>query len=108
MMREIVTTTLGAQPDMHVVATVEAEDTLADAVVRTQADVVVVGLAPNASPTTYDDLLYQHPRLRVLMVTDDGRGALLSALRPQQVAIDDVSPAGLVEAIRASANAEAR
>lgn len=107
MMREIVETTVRSQSDMQVVATVEAGDTIADAVARSGADVAIVGVERGAEPHLCDDLLYRHPRLHLLAVTDDGRGALLCVLRPHHLPVGDVSPTGLIDAIRASVRAQA-
>jgi len=107
MMREIVETTVGSEPDMHVVAALEADDSLAEVVARARADVVILALDAGEELRAYDALLYRHPRLHLLAVTEDGRGAVISELRPHHALLADVSPAGLVDAIRASARAEA-
>jgi DNA-binding NarL/FixJ family response regulator len=108
MMREIVENIIGAESDMQVVGVAESDDALADAVARTRADVLILALDADGELRAYDALLFRHPRLHVLAVTEDGRGALISELRPHHVPLADVSPAGLVDAIRASARAEAR
>ena len=107
MMREIVQSTIASEADMTVVGVVESDDTLADAVERTDADVVILALASPDEIPAYDALLYRHPRLHLLAMVDDARGALLSELRPHRASVGDVSPAGLVDAIRASVRAEA-
>jgi DNA-binding NarL/FixJ family response regulator len=108
LMREIVEGAVRSQPDMQVVATVEADDTIADAVARASADVVILGLERGATIGAYDGLLYRHPRLHLVALTDDGRGALMCEMRPQRTAIADVSPSGIVDAIRASTRAGAK
>src|SRR5687768_1665623 len=104
MMRDIVEMAIRSQPDMLVVGVTGVEgagDTLGDAVHRAKPDVVILGLEAATGPRTCEALLYDNPHVRLLEVTDDGRGATLCELRPHRVPIGDVSPEGLVVAIRA-------
>lgn len=105
MLRDIIETAIRSQPDMIVVGVmgvVGAGDALSDAVQRDKPDVVILGIEADAGPHACEALLYDHPHVRLLEVTDDGRGATLCELRPHRVPIGDVSAEGLVGAIRAS------
>ena len=111
MLREIVESAVSPQPDMQIVgstpARVVAPGAAPPRMVDADADVVIVGLARAEEARAYDPVLFQRPHLRILAITGDGRGAFLYELRPQAVPIGDVSPQGLVDAIRASAAAKA-
>jgi len=105
MMRDIVEMAIRSQPDMVIVgllSVVAARDALTDAVRRGRPDVVIVGLEADTEPHACEALLYDHPRVRLLEVIDGGRAATLCELRPHRVPIDNVSPEGLVGAIRAA------
>ncbi len=109
LMRDIVESAIRAQPDMLVVGVlgvVGARDSLSDAVQRARPNVVILGRA-SAESRACEALLYEHPHVRLLEVIDDGRSATLCELRPHRVPIGDVSPEGLVGAIRAASSVEA-
>lgn len=111
MMRDIVERAVSTQPDMQIVgfapARVGAPSAAPSRLVDADADVVIVGVASAQEARAYDPVLFDRPHLRILAITGDGRGAFLYQLRPQAVPIGDVSPQGLVDAIRAGAAAEA-
>ena len=105
MLRDIVESAVSTQDDMQVVGADAARDELDAEVRRTQPDVVIVALPRDDGAGAYDALLYERPRLKLLAVTGDGRGAFLYELRPHSAPIPDVSPGGLVAAIRAATRA---
>ena len=103
MMHDIVETAIRSQPDMLVVGVMGAlatSDALGSAVQRVRPDVVILGPQSEGARPTCEALLYDHPHVRLLEVTDDGRGAKLCELRPYRVTIGDVSLEGLMGAIR--------
>lgn len=51
----------------------------------------------------YDDLLYRHRRIKVLEIFAKGRDGSLCEMRPRRVALGEMSPLRLLEAIRRSA-----
>jgi hypothetical protein len=53
-------------------------------------------------PRICRELMAANPRVKVLAVAGDGRRVFLHELRPQTVALGEVSPAGLIDAIRAA------
>jgi DNA-binding NarL/FixJ family response regulator len=97
MLRDIVEDTVRLQPDMELVNWRGGRD-FATAVKRGQAEVVIVGGRGQEGPAAHERLLLEDPRLKVLVVSEDGRAAHLLELR--QVPIAEVSPQGLVDAIR--------
>jgi DNA-binding NarL/FixJ family response regulator len=115
MMREIVESAVSTQADMQIIGAIEerlvergALTAAAEArVERADADVVILGLQRDDEARAYDRLLYVRPRLTLLAITGDGRGAFLYELRPHKVPIGDVSPEGLLGAIRTAARSDA-
>ncbi len=108
MLGEIVTDVVSAQPDMEVVGTLERRASLAEAAADLSADVVIVGLEAAELPVMCEELIISHPQIKVLAVAGDGRGAFLYELRPQTSPLGEVSPQGLVDAIRAATAAPLR
>lgn len=113
MLRDIIESAVSAQSDMTLVGEINGRDANVNAIstviasLATDApDVVIVDRADEGSMQALDGLLYDHPGLAVITVTRDGRGAHLRVLRPYDVDIGDVSPVGLVTAIRESRRPE--
>jgi len=106
MLREMLESAVGEAEDMSVVGTVDDATQLAASVARTDADVLVVGVGDDGA--ALERILYDRPRLILLAIGGNGRSTDLHELRPHQVALGDVSPGQLVEAIRVSARAKAR
>ena len=99
MLREIVERTLSTDAGIAVVGAVETRDAL-DAVVRDMAvDVILVAGPTDDDDESYSRLLFAAPRTTLLVITHDGRGAYLYALRPHKAPIDDVSGSGILAAI---------
>jgi hypothetical protein len=97
MLREIVAASLASSPDLEV-AELGAwpGESVADAVVRTEADVVIVSEPEDGMVARYERLLGAASRASLVVVTEDGRYAC--RLTP----VRDVSPRGLVDAVRAA------
>ena len=117
MLRDIIETAIAAESDMQLVGGLGDVDArtlnaarvatiLAAAPAAEPPDVVIVDRVDERSMRSLDGLLYDHPRLAVLAVTRDGRGAHLRVLRPHDEMIADVSPSGLIAAIRESRSPE--
>jgi hypothetical protein len=77
------------------------------AIAETDACVVVTGGPGLTSRAEYGELLYRHPRLRVLAIKRDG-SSVVHELRPYRSLIGDISPTELVNTIRRAADAEAK
>ena len=102
MLGGIVESIVAAQHDMEVVARLDARASLAEAAVGLSADVVIVGLEAAELPMVCEELVLAHPQIKVLAVAGEGRGVFLYELRPQTSPLGEVSPQGLVDAIRAA------
>jgi hypothetical protein len=75
------------------------EDPLA-AVRRTRANVVLAEQHADDERETYAPLLRQRPRLRVVIISGDGRTGFLYELRPQRVVLGKMSADTLCKSIR--------
>ena len=83
----------------------EAQDTadIVAAVKKTRADVVILTEPAIARSQNHQELLYSRPHLGVLSITSDGRQFFLHKLRPVRIALGEVSPESLVQAIQSNA-----
>jgi chemotaxis response regulator CheB len=69
LMREIVLTTFADQPDVEIVGEVENESEIAESVKKTLPNFVVIALdQPGRRPPICDELLREHPEVRVIAV----------------------------------------
>lgn len=72
LMREIVLTTFADQPDIEIVGEVADESDISATVKRTLPNVVVIALdQPGVRPRICDELLREHPGVRVIAVAPD-------------------------------------
>jgi hypothetical protein len=99
MLSEIVRDAVEAQPDMKILH--EAR-TLAEleATPCPRADVIVVAAEKGALPKECTRLMYERPQTGTLSISPDGRLTSLWRMRPHGVTMENVSPDGLVAAIR--------
>lgn len=101
MLRDIVQDAVRFQPDMELVECDDAVDLLQT--IKALAVSVAVVAEPGGDSPGPGELLLENPGLHVLVVTDDGRHAHMLEL--QRLPVVDVSPRGLVRAIRAAVGA---
>ncbi|HKV63625.1 MAG TPA: hypothetical protein VJO16_17090 [Candidatus Acidoferrum sp.] len=72
LMREIVLTTFADQPDIEIVGEVEDESDISASVKKTLPNVVVIALdQPGVRPRICEELLREHPEMRVIAVAPD-------------------------------------
>ena len=72
LMREIVLTTFADQPDIEIVGEVANESDISASVKKTLPNVVVIALdKPGIRPPICDELLREHPEVRVIAVAPD-------------------------------------
>ena len=99
MLREIVEDPIRSQPDMKLIDSGDRHD-LPMAIKSARADVVIVAERGVYDSVSHEQLLLENPRLMVLVVSRNGRKANL--LQFQRIPVLEVSPQGLVDAIRAA------
>jgi chemotaxis response regulator CheB len=101
ILQDIVRGVLEEQDDMIVVGWLPDRTRLHEAVLRTRPEVIVWGLDDDAEILDVaPDLFRGHPNLKVFVVRDDGRQGFLWELRPNKTSFGEISPPGLVHAIR--------
>jgi hypothetical protein len=99
MLGEIVSHALARYADVELVVAAAAAGGLQTAVRDAEAD-VVVGAESQLPGADVCALLDGFPRSRVFTLTSDARMAWLCELRPERVALGEVSPERLADAIR--------
>jgi hypothetical protein len=99
MLREIVEDSIRSQPDMKLIDSGDRHD-LPLAIKRARADVVIVAERGVDDSVSHEQILLENPRLMVLVVSRNGRKATLWQFR--RIPVAEVSPQGLVDAIRAA------
>jgi chemotaxis response regulator CheB len=69
LMRETILATFADQPDIEIVGEVDDDSEIMECVKRTRPDFVVIALdQPGRRPPVCDDLLREHPEVRVIAV----------------------------------------
>jgi DNA-binding NarL/FixJ family response regulator len=92
---------LARDPDLTVTSVGDHLEVLL-AVGKAQADVVILEMPEDDLPGIVTHLVEEYPRLRILTISPDARGARVYELVRQLVPIGEVPPGGLPEVIRAA------
>jgi chemotaxis response regulator CheB len=72
LMRELILTTFADQPDIEIVGEVGDESEISESIKRTLPDFVVIALDhPGRRPAICDELLREHPEMRVIAVAPE-------------------------------------
>jgi hypothetical protein len=100
MLTEIVSDSLRDQHDMVLVLASADTIELRQAVAATHADVAIVDQARWGDGAGYEVPLMAFPCLKIFAVSDAGKRTVLHELRPQRVPLGELSPSGLLTAIR--------
>ena len=108
MLRELIGAVVDAAPDMSlvegsVVLTPDSADSHSQ-----DADVLIVSVSGDTRGPQLESLLYARPHMTLLAIGQNGRATTLYELRPHAVALGDVSPQALVDAIRSAVHAKVR
>jgi DNA-binding NarL/FixJ family response regulator len=102
LLRELIESAVGDAPDMSVVGRLAHDEPAAPSLERTNADVFILTVPDDQSTVELAPLLYRHSCLKLLAIGVDGRSASLYELRPHRVPLGELSPHGLVQAIRSA------
>jgi len=92
---------LAGEPDLTVIG--EPHDEVDVLLQAAEADVVILRAAGTATVATAERLLDEYPGIAVFAIDGDGVRGRLHRLRPQVTELGEVTPAGLVVAIRHAA-----
>ncbi len=72
LMRELILTTFADQPDIEIVGEVGDESEISESIKRTLPNFVVIALDhPGTRPAICDELLREHPEVRVIAVAPE-------------------------------------
>ena len=107
MLQEIVRTILSAEPDMEIDTSTVSEHEMASSEALRDADVVILGEA-EARTDAYAAVLFAHPRLRFVAISDDRRGAVCTSCGRIDRRWASCRRERLVRAVRAQPAAEGR
>ena len=100
MMSEIVSDILRSQPDIDVTDDVSGDWVAAAR--EGEPDVVILEHPDRPDVTAVEPMLAARPKLKVLAITNQGRRSFLYELRPYELALGQLSPAALIDAVRGS------
>ncbi len=100
MLRDIIERLLAPEEDIEVVGEVTQREALLATAGRLHPDVVILGVQDEQLPDVASALFADHPSMRLLGVSGNGRTAFLYEMRPHRVPLGEVSPEELVRAIR--------
>ncbi len=103
LLREIITGSVTGEDDMEVVGEAFERGELLELLGEQRPDVVVVGCRDPNLTDIWPELLFRHPRIKILAIEEVGRRACLYRLCPEQVSFGEVSPALLLNLIRDAA-----
>lgn len=102
LLGDIIRETLAGQDDLEIVAEVSADDDVIRTAQRTAANVGLVAIQPNDTRRVLAlvGAMVEYPTLLLIALTNDARFGYVYHLQPRAVAIADLSPASLVDAMR--------
>jgi hypothetical protein len=97
---DLVTRLVNAQPDMQVAGTLRPAEDLLVAAARTNASIALLSIEESDLVGAANRMLGDRPPLRLVALQDGGREVVVPELRPYLVRYGELSPDGLVQAIR--------
>jgi len=100
MLRDIVCEVVADDPTFEIVGQLERAPDLTVTARQYDPEVIIAGDAVSEAEAI-GALLEMRPRTRILTITDDGGQSILYRLSPEALALGDLSPARLREAMRA-------
>ena len=102
LMRELILTTFADQPDIEIVGEVGDESEISESVKRTLPNFVVIALdQPGKRPAICDELLREHPEVRVIAVAPE-RNSIVYYWASLNIHSNDIeaSEVGILNAMR--------
>jgi chemotaxis response regulator CheB len=102
MLAEILRSLLADRPDMMLVGEATDDQTNLDVLVELEPDVVIVGLPDSDIPAVCVDLLMKRPGIRIIGIGGGGSRGVVYELRPNRIALGEISPRALIGLIRDS------
>ncbi len=103
---EIIRSACDGQSDIELVAEVSRHEQLSEAIRRTHADVVILGLSRLGPASEVPLLLIEYPCLKLVTIDSDRVEARLYQLSLQQTTMLDFTPKDLLRVLRSSFSTE--
>jgi hypothetical protein len=100
LLAEIVTELVGREPDLALVGAVELTPGVVSNADRLDADVAILG---SHDESLIASLVTERPRLKILALAGDSHEAWLYSLGRERTPLGELSPEGLVAAVRRAA-----
>jgi len=100
LLRDILAETLAREPDMEIVGTVTTRAELDELARPLYANVVIITANGDDAWTLAARLTHDEPHAALLAISVHGDRATLYVANRQPLALDDVSPSAIVQAIR--------
>ena len=100
LLHEIIVRGLSHEPDLEMIAPRDDAMTLLEAIAKHRPDAVIVEIGKNRIEEACSRLLWDHPRLQVVVLRNDGHEAVLCKLELEQIPLEDASLTSLARAIR--------
>jgi hypothetical protein len=104
MLRDVTSRLIRHEDDMEIVGQEVPREMLGDEVRRVSPNVVIITGDASNFPNMAHRIFRECPYVKFLVLEDLGRTAFLYELAPTRVTIGEISPAGLIEAIRQAAS----
>lgn len=100
MLHDIVGNALLSQSDIDIIGQLPALHRVEELTSYGPSDMVVVGLTDSDLPEPCMAFIRRAPSNRVIGIAANGRRSMLCVLAPKTTELGEISPEGLVEAIR--------
>lgn len=100
LLHDIVIRVVADQADLEVLGQYRHYEELLVSDNESAPDVIVIGIGDGDVNGICGRLLARHPQVKIVAVGGDGRRVFLYDLRPHRVAVGEVSPEELLQAIR--------
>jgi DNA-binding NarL/FixJ family response regulator len=103
MLMDIVKNVVASQDDFELAGEIIGREGLLKVATQVQADFVILRASPEPDTEEYHELLYGHPRMKIIAIAADGREAAMHELHPRLIPLGEVAPETLITAIRSIA-----
>jgi DNA-binding NarL/FixJ family response regulator len=100
LLHEIIVQGFSHEPDLEIMAPRGSPMTLLEAIAKHRPDVVIMDIGQNRFETACNQLLWGYPRLKVVVLRNDGQEAVLCRFKLEQTPLEDVSLTSLASVIR--------
>ena len=106
MLQDMMTDIVAMHTQLMIAGKTPETENICAAAEKTKADVVILNEPTIGQWQNHRELLYSRPNLKVFSITNDGHHFFLYKLRPVRIALGEVSPERLVDAIVSSAECD--